>query len=181
MFCSQCGKQLENNALFCTFCGKRTNNPNVAPAAVSQPVGTATAAVQAPIQPTTEPDSAENNTTVSENSAPIPAQSEVQPAAESVTEPTSEPATEHQPAPTAEYSVNSAEAAPAPQPTEFLTNAPLSAPAPAPVQTTVPLAPVPEEKEPKYYTFGHIALCLAAVAVMAIVAGVFAGLYFSVV
>ena len=73
MFCSQCGKQLENNALFCTFCGKRTNNPNVAPAAVSQPVGTATAAVQAPIQPTTEPDSAENNTTVSENSAPIPA------------------------------------------------------------------------------------------------------------
>lgn len=173
MFCSQCGKQLDNNALFCTFCGKRTNNPNVAPAAVSQPVGTAPAAVQAPIQPTTEPVSAENNTTVSENSAPIPAQSEVQPAAESVTEPTSEP--------TAEYSVNSAEAAPAPQPTEFLNNAPISAPAPAPVQTTVPLAPVPEEKEPKYYTFGHIALCLAAVAVMAIVAGVFAGLYFSVV
>ena len=37
------------------------------------------------------------------------------------------------------------------------------------------------EKPEKYYTFGHIALCLAAVAVMAIVAGVFAGLYFSVV
>ncbi len=181
MFCSQCGKQLENNALFCTFCGKRTNNPNVAPAAVSQPAGTAPAAVQAPIQPATEPVSAENNTTVSENSAPIPAQSEVQPAAESVTEPTSEPAAEPQPEPTAEYSVNSAEAAPAPQPTDFLNNAPISAPAPAPVQTTVPLAPVPEEKEPKYYTFGHIALCLAAVAVMAIVAGVFAGLYFSIV
>lgn len=32
----------------------------------------------------------------------------------------------------------------------------------------------------KYYTFGHLALCLAAVALMAIVAGVFAGLYFSV-
>ncbi len=41
-------------------------------------------------------------------------------------------------------------------------------------------AAVPEQvKEQKYYTFGHIALCLAAVAVMAIVAGVFAGLYFS--
>lgn len=37
------------------------------------------------------------------------------------------------------------------------------------------------EKPEKYYTFGHIAMCLAAVAVMAIVAGVFAGLYFSVV
>ncbi len=43
--------------------------------------------------------------------------------------------------------------------------------------TSAPAAPVPE----KYYTFGHIAMCLAAVAVMAIVAGVFAGLYFSVV
>ncbi len=36
-------------------------------------------------------------------------------------------------------------------------------------------------KVEKYYTFGHIALCLAAVAVMAITAGVFAGLYFSVI
>ncbi len=34
-------------------------------------------------------------------------------------------------------------------------------------------------KEEKYYTFNHILLCLGAVAVMAIVAGVFAGLYFS--
>lgn len=181
MFCSQCGKQLDNNALFCTFCGKRTNNPNVTPAAVSQPVGTAPATVQTPIQPTAEPVSAENNAPVSKNSTPISAQSEVQPAAESVTEPTSEPVTESQPAPAAEYSTNSAEAAPAPQPTDLLNDAPISAPAPAPVQTTVPLAPIPEEKEPKYYTFGHIALCLAAVAVMAIVAGVFAGLYFSVV
>ena len=44
--------------------------------------------------------------------------------------------------------------------------------------------PVKKEKPPKaekYYTFGHIMLCLSAVAVMAIVAGVFAGLYFSVV
>lgn len=39
----------------------------------------------------------------------------------------------------------------------------------------------PAEKPEKYYTFGHLALCLGAVAVMAIVAGVFAGLYFSVI
>lgn len=37
--------------------------------------------------------------------------------------------------------------------------------------------PLPERK----YTLGHIMLCLGAVAIMAIVAGVFAGLYFSVV
>lgn len=40
-----------------------------------------------------------------------------------------------------------------------------------------PAKPLPERK----YTFGHIMLCLSAVAIMAIVAGVFAGLYFSVV
>ncbi len=40
-----------------------------------------------------------------------------------------------------------------------------------------PAKPLPERK----YTFGHIMLCLGAVAIMAIVAGVFAGLYFSVV
>lgn len=45
---------------------------------------------------------------------------------------------------------------------------------------TVAEPPKPEKPE-KYYTFGHLALCLAAVAVMAIVAGVFAGLYFSAI
>lgn len=45
---------------------------------------------------------------------------------------------------------------------------------------TVTQPPQPEKPE-KYYTFGHLALCLAAVAVMAIVAGVFAGLYFSAI
>lgn len=44
--------------------------------------------------------------------------------------------------------------------------------------------PVKKEKPPKaerYYTFGHIMLCLSAVALMAIVAGVFAGLYFTAI
>ena len=45
---------------------------------------------------------------------------------------------------------------------------------------TVTEPPKPEKPE-KYYTFGHLAMCLAAVAVMAIVAGVFAGLYFSAI
>ena len=40
-----------------------------------------------------------------------------------------------------------------------------------------PAKPLPERK----YTLGHIMMCLCAVAIMAIVAGVFAGLYFSVV
>ncbi|MBQ8170830.1 MAG: zinc-ribbon domain-containing protein [Oscillospiraceae bacterium] len=45
----------------------------------------------------------------------------------------------------------------------------------------VPQQKTKKEKPEKYYTFGHLMLCLAAVGVMAIVAGVFAGLYFSVI
>ena len=58
----------------------------------------------------------------------------------------------------------------------------------APIQPIQPLQPDQaassaegSEKPVKYYTFGHIALCLAAVGVMAVVAGIFAGLYFSVI
>lgn len=47
----------------------------------------------------------------------------------------------------------------------------------AAVVSEKPAKPLPERK----YTLGHIMMCLAAVAIMAIVAGVFAGLYFSVV
>ena len=43
----------------------------------------------------------------------------------------------------------------------------------------IPVKPIAEPKTEKYYTLGHLLMCLAAVAVMAIVAGVFAGLYFS--
>lgn len=54
-----------------------------------------------------------------------------------------------------------------------------------PVVPAAPVVPVqsavPEARPERKYTFGHIMMCLAAVAVMAIVAGVFAGLYFSVV
>lgn len=52
--------------------------------------------------------------------------------------------------------------------------------APVPMDNAKIAAPAKEPPERKY-TLGHIMMCLAAVAVMAIVAGVFAGLYFSVV
>lgn len=46
-----------------------------------------------------------------------------------------------------------------------------------PEKPVKPAKPLPERK----YTLGHIMMCLCAVAVMAIIAGVFAGLYFSVI
>ena len=48
--------------------------------------------------------------------------------------------------------------------------------------TSIPQTPPPVSqsvKEERYYTFNHILLCLGAAAIMAITAGVFAGLYFS--
>ncbi len=38
-----------------------------------------------------------------------------------------------------------------------------------------------DEKPEKYYTTKHIVLCLAVAGIMAVAAGVFAGLYFSVI
>lgn len=64
--------------------------------------------------------------------------------------------------------------------------APSGSPIPPAMPTAAPAAeqtaatPCREPAERKY-TLGHIIMCLASTAVMAIVAGVFAGLYFSVV
>ncbi len=40
---------------------------------------------------------------------------------------------------------------------------------------------LPKEDAPRKYTLGHLIMCLAASGIMAIAAGIFAGLYFSVV
>ncbi len=68
------------------------------------------------------------------------------------------------------------QAAPISQPisTAYTIPAPPYAEIAAPVQPQI-------NKEEKYYTFKHIVMCLAAVAVMAVTAGIFAGLYFSVI
>ena len=50
----------------------------------------------------------------------------------------------------------------------------------APVAQVAPEAAKKHTAEHKY-TLGHLIMCLASTAIMAIVAGVFAGLYFSVV
>lgn len=112
-----------------------------------------------------------------------------------VAEPISEPAVAAvEPAPVI---TEPAVAAVEPAPAIAEAAAPVSEPAPAPA-VSVPMQqgsavtqspafeyslepPAPQPKEPKYYTLGHIIMCLAAVGVMAIVAGVFAGLYFSVI
>ncbi len=72
--------------------------------------------------------------------------------------------------------------APAAEPSAPVAEVPAAAPTANAAQTPIAAqtAPVPAKAE-KTYTFNHILMCLAAVAVMAVVAGVFAGLYFSVI
>lgn len=175
MFCSQCGKQLDNNALFCTFCGARTNNTAGSPAPVSAPVSAPVTAVPETVREDSQPTPVSSDTAATEPVSQTAPQPVSEPVPQTAPQPVSEPVpqTVPQPAP-----------APAPEVQPAVTTEPAMDffnDSPADVQAQVPLSPVPEEKEPKYYTFGHIALCLAAVAVMAIVAGVFAGLYFSVI
>lgn len=163
MFCSQCGKQLDNNALFCTFCGARTNNTAGSPAPVSAPVSAPVTAAPETVREDSQPKPVSSDTAATEPVSQTAPQPVSEPVSQTVPQPAPAPAPEVQPAVTTEPAM------------DFFNDSP------ADVQAQVPLSPVPEEKEPKYYTFGHIALCLAAVAVMAIVAGVFAGLYFSVI
>lgn len=172
MFCSQCGKVLNDNSRFCTYCGASV-------AAAPENTAPEAAAISAPVTESIAPETAgiapETAGIAPEAAGIAPEAAGISPETPGfVPEATSTPVTETAAEPRNIVPDNSAQygaAAPQvpPQPTAPLFTAP------------VPTAPAPVEKEPKYYTFGHIALCLAAVAVMAIVAGVFAGLYFSVV
>lgn len=128
MFCSKCGKPVNDGSLFCTFCGNSVTD------SVAQSV---------PIQST--PAAPAETTAPAESETPVAA------VATAVQDAEFTPVPEQSVSPVSERSEQ------------------MNPPAPE--------AALPTEK---YYTFGHLALCLAAVALMAIVAGVFAGLYFSV-
>lgn len=166
MYCNHCGNILPDNASFCSFCGAQCSLASVIPA-------------KAPPQPAP----------ASENEQPSVTAEPVQPSAEAVV---SEQTVSAQPSETIISEQITPEQSASVQPSPII-------PAYGEVRTDPPPEPqsigsggnmgfsaeipVAEEKVKveKYYTLGHIMLCLAAVAVMAITAGVFAGLYFSVI
>lgn len=241
MFCSKCGSQINNDALFCTFCGSPTMLAPAAarsassvqsvpvqcapmvqgaavqrvPAAQSVPVprsipvsskelGAGGAWGAAASLPAVEPDTlvagggaAETGGAESLKSAES-ADTESESGAEGfIYEPDGEnraagaPSVEPLPAAGPVNAVETVTAGARGAQPELAVFEPALPPAaadmglnglnalaePAASDISAELA----EKPAKYYTFGHIALCLAAVGVMAIVAGIFAGLYFSVI
>lgn len=193
MFCTNCGREIIDTARFCSFCGTPIRNmaasipvqpvqqvqpaQPVQPQAVPQPVPEAnyTETADIPITdtagvPAAESENADVTSVESVSEMPEMPEAAVEAPGE-VSAVISAPVTENVP--------------PLPTPNNIPTYGASEPAYPAPPvypdQNIIPVQSVPEKRPERKYTLGHIMMCLAAVAVMAIVAGVFAGLYFSVV
>lgn len=176
MFCTNCGKEIIDTAKFCNFCGTPVKNM-----AASVPV-TPINPVQPtePVQPVSQPEQTAFDYT---ESTDVPVTDNVTEMPETEV-PAAEIAPEYES--TEEISEPAAESV-IPTPNTIPTYGASTPVYPVPSANNVPVTQeikaetAPETKPERKYTLGHIMMCLAAVAVMAIVAGVFAGLYFSVV
>jgi len=183
MFCSKCGRPVNENALFCTFCGNplrgandgnpKNNEPETTAGSAPVTINGAAVGDSVPVYGGSVSASIPMPERHSDftDSTPIYKETSSVPLNDSNTDyhempKNSMPMFDTQ---TADTVLTSPETAANPAET----GSPVSVP-------IIDIENAPKKVE-KYYTFGHIAMCLAAVAVMAIVAGVFAGLYFSVV
>lgn len=159
MFCTNCGKEIIDTAKFCNFCGR----PQSAP--LPQPISEQPVSGFVYLPEDTEPRGVfESAGTPEEKTAESAA-------AANGASADAEAPRDGVPTPNLIPSYGESSGQPA-YPPEY------TGCSPAPV---IPAQPKPAVKAERKYTLGHIIMCLTAVAVMAIAAGVFAGLYFSVV
>lgn len=158
MFCVNCGKELANDARFCSFCGAPVKDVIVRTAEPQKEAVAENETLNAE-QPVSEEAVLTTEQAVPENEV-----SEEQPGDAALNAPLEEKTSLPTPNVIPTMGVGTSSPANANTPITENTNA----------------VPAPEKPE-RRYTLGHIFICLAAVAVMAITAGVFAGLYFSVV
>lgn len=190
MFCTNCGKQIIDTAKFCNYCGAvvAANMNNAA-----QPTAVPVNQPSAPVQ---EPQTAQAAEVKTEAAVPVEAAEateavKAEPVSAENTSVTAQP-TEGTAVPQAVDSpkegvapavqavrpVQTAQPVQSVQPMQTAT----AANAPVPAAQNIPSTPAPKaEREPRMYTAGHIIMCLVSTAIMAIAAGIFAGLYFSVV
>lgn len=152
MFCTNCGKQIIDTARFCNYCGMSVASDK---AVDTQYAEQAVVSTQQNAAIGTENDSSVPVESVAEQSVPFS-----QELPQMVESPKSGEI------PSAVYSM----------PTLGVDMQSAAAKAPSKPHNTAK-----EEGSPRMYTIGHIIMCLISTAVMAIAAGVFAGLYFSVV
>lgn len=206
MFCNYCGKEIIDTARFCNFCGSPVQRLAPPPIPTPDPVSVPITKPITAAQPETVDDilssiidsasenTAEDNTGAapgnSDNSDPAPSGFGTEDSDRNIPDTAIPDAT---PFPEPFAPVNTSRRTSA----DVGFSAPLSGNSIYPTPNVIPQsgqsvpgtytassnAAVSEQKprRERKYTFGHIMICLAAVAVMAITAGVFAGLYFSVV
>lgn len=161
MFCYKCGKEIAEKSSFCTYCGAKQDFT-----ASSVPIPTDTPRSNLDPTPAQPP-----------QSVPLPTEPAVAPVTPAETSDPTEPAEPHQ-SNQPEQTEQTEQPQPATQPV------PPEQPESSPFSAEVPLtAPAPEasKKPRKYYTGAHLAICLVITGIMAATAGVFAGLYFSVI
>lgn len=201
MFCTNCGKEIIDTARFCNYCGRPVANIAPPPPPFYPSQGMGQPYIPAPGVTTygqsntvINSETAENTVSgtfdaFSENSGTSDPNVVISPNAAEPDTPFPDPMTSGAAAETDNISQQasfSAEANPYPTPGNIpksggAVSGAYSMPTP---DTTVNISaapPSPEPKRERKYTLGHILLCLASTAIMAIAAGVFAGLYFSVV
>lgn len=206
MFCNYCGKEIIDTARFCNFCGnpvqRLTPPPIPTPASVSasitEPIRPAQSETDSPIPSDVIGSAAESAIEDHSVTDPVnwdPGDSETNNANQKSPE-------------TDIHDTSLSEITPSPEPfapvdtarqtsSGFGFSAPYSGGSAYPTPNVIPQSGQSassgytassnaavsgqKPKRERKYTLGHIMICLAAVAVMAITAGVFAGLYFSVV
>lgn len=206
MYCMNCGKENLDNAKFCCFCGTQANavsrsieeisdkiSENLAEngqleiedaaditSAISKkidetpvestPVNTTSAASQIPVPPVVP-------TAPTSSTAPV---SRVAPVA-----PVNGVSSARNPMPSSPYGYpRNPYGYPLPQPINTQGASPAAKAAQSAQDVNVSMkSAVPEEKQRvvRTYTLKHIIMCLVSTAVCAIAAGIFAGLYFSVI
>lgn len=175
MFCPKCGKKNDDNSLFCTWCGAgfgsvSTQSLSAAPAA-SAPVEAPTIHQELQTVSAAPIVSAENSQ-AAQSAGEIKQPEPIEQPAYSVPTPGVIPqsSAEHTAAQNSASGALNAQAAPDSAANSLSFN------------NEVPVASAQKpEKERRYFTAAHIAICLAVTGVMAAAAGIFAGLYFSTI
>ena len=184
MFCGNCGKEIIGDTKFCPFCGSEQTAVVIPAASIpaSMPVG----------------EYADTNTLSTPGAQSVPSISSVPSTPPTSTETATVASVGESTSAASAAAASTATIAPAaavpsvPTPNTIPTSnigLPDTAAPAAPVQAAAGVAPHPvitvkDEEKPvpeRKYSLKHIVMCLAAAAVMAVAAGVFAGLYFSVI
>lgn len=163
MYCQKCGKEIAAGSVFCTWCGARQELHVPQPEIIPQSSPVQETPAQEIAAPVTQPEAPAATATMERPEEAQAPQAETSAPAEAVSagapqESASEPA---------QNNMSETTAAPGAETPK------------ADFSGEVRLADKPEKPQ-KYYTGAHLAICLAAAGIMAAAAGIFAGLYFSV-